>query len=196
MKVKVEKTFPFEFPATTAWKLLSDLPLVATCMPGAEIIEKVYDHHYTGKVKVKVGPATMAFKGKIIVKNIDDLKQELQMIGKGQDLKGSSSAEMEMTAWLVPKDGEGCELKGKSTITVNGKLASLGGRMMTQVSDQILAQFGKNFVHQITALGEGKAAESAREKLAEQAKTLNGISFAGSLAAGFIKNLISPKKKD
>ncbi len=203
MQVNLEKSFPLPFPASAAWTLLSDLPSVAACMPGAEITETVDDTHFKGKVKAKVGPATMAFNGEIVLKNIDHKKREMHMVGKGQDSKGSSSAELDLKAWMLAIDANHCELKGEAVVTVNGKVASLGGRLMTQVSDQILNQFGKNFVERVmaresaspenpSASGTASPAPTAPAKASE----LNGLSFAWSVFVGLIKGLFSPKKPD
>ena len=189
MQVNLDKSFPIDAPGGDAWKFLQDIPGVTSCMPGAEITETIDESHYKGLVKSKIGPATMAFKGDIEIKGIDANKRELHMIGRGQDTKGTSSAEMDLTAWVVDADDSKCELRGKAAVTVTGKAASLGGRMMTQVADQILNQFGKNFSSNVIALGEGDAAEEAREELAEQPRELNGLAFAWSIIVGFFKGL-------
>ena len=62
MEVKIEKRYPVEVDPVRAWAVLSDVLRVATCMPGAEITEKIDDTHYKGKVKAKVGPAVMSFE--------------------------------------------------------------------------------------------------------------------------------------
>ena len=77
---------------------------------------------------------------------------------------------------------------------VTGKAASLGGRMMTQVADQILNQFGKNFANNVMAMGEGEQAEEAREELTEQPKELNGLAFAWSVIVGFLRGLFGHRK--
>ena len=194
MKVEMDKSFPIEASVNTAWTFLQDIPGVAGCMPGAEITDTIDDTHYKGKVKAKVGPATMAFNGDIEIKGVDAAKKELRMVGRGQDTKGSSSAEMDLTAWVIDSGDGKCELKGKATVSVTGKAASLGGRMMTQVSDQILNQFGKNFANNVIAMGEGEAAETAKEKLAEQPKELNGLALAWAVIIGFFKSLFGHKK--
>ncbi|MEB4593241.1 SRPBCC family protein [Candidatus Thiothrix sp. Deng01] len=195
MHVNLDKTFPIEVPLNSAWKFLQDIPGVASCMPGAEITEVVDDRHYKGAVKAKLGPATMAFNGDIEVKGMDAAKHELQLLGRGQDTKGSSSAEMDLTAQLVETGSNACELKGSAVVTVNGKAASLGGRMMTQVADQILNQFGKNFTAHVLATQEGDAAAAseAQERLAEQPKELNGLAFAWSVIVGFFRSLFGAK---
>ena len=193
MKVEIDKVFPIDAPSSNAWIFLQDIPGVASCMPGAEITEQVDDSNYLGKVKVKVGPATMAFKGTISVQGIDADKREMKIQGKGQDLKGTSSATMDLTANVRDAEDSKCEVVGMAVITVTGKMASLGGRMLNQVADQILDQFGANFVNNVIAMGEGEVAKEAAEKAAEQPKELNGLSFAWSLIVGFIKSLFGGK---
>ena len=189
MQVNLDKTFPIGAPSSDAWGFLQDIPGVAACMPGAEITETVDDSHYKGKVKAKIGPATMAFNGVIEIKGLDADKRELRLHGQGQDTKGSSSASMDLTATVVDGADGGCELKGQAVVTVTGKAASLGGRMMTQVADQILKQFGRNFVNNVLALGGGEAAAEAREELAEQPAELNGLAFAWSVFVGWLRGL-------
>jgi len=194
MKVDLKKEFSLPGTGVQAWTFLQDIRGVAKCMPGAEIVEDLGDGNYKGKVKAKIGPATMAFDGDIIIKNIDTEKRELHMIGKGQDTKGSSSATMDLRAWVEDTDDGKSILQGVAEVTVNGKAASLGGRMMTQVADQMLNQFGKNFANNVASMGEGEEAETAREKVAEQPAELNGLAFAWSVFVGWLKSLFSSKK--
>jgi carbon monoxide dehydrogenase subunit G len=193
MKVDLEKEF--ELPGSTAqgWEFLQDIPGVASCMPGAEITDTIDEHNYKGKVKMKIGPATMAFNGDIVISNIDAVKRELNLVGKGQDSKGSSSASMDLTAWIADTETGTSALKGNASVTVTGKAASLGGRMMMQVADQILNQFGANFVDHIAAMGAGQEAEEAREHIAEQPQEINGLRFAWSVFIGWLRSLFGGK---
>jgi carbon monoxide dehydrogenase subunit G len=203
MQVDLEKQFPVQTSPADAWTLLRDVPAVAACMPGAEVTEQVDDTHYKGKVKSKIGPATMSFAGTIEVLGIDEAKRELKLLAKGQDTKGTSSAQMDLTAWITDADagaGAGASaLQGQAKVTVNGKVASLGGRMMTQVADQILNQFGKNFATSASALAAASAAPAeggAGQPPAAApaaAHELNGIAFAWSVLVGFIKSLFQKK---
>jgi carbon monoxide dehydrogenase subunit G len=193
MQVKLEKVFAINAPAFNAWAFLQDIAGVAGCMPGAEITEQVDDTHYKGSVKVKIGPATAAFKGDIEIKGIDAGRRELKLLGKGSDVKGTSSASMDLTAFVRETDS-GCELVGNAEVGVTGKMASLGGRMMTQVSDQILNQFGENFANNVLAMGEGDEAKEAAVKAAAQPRELNALSFAWKLLLGFIKGLFGGRQ--
>ena len=101
MQVKLEKSYPIEAPIVSAWELLQDIKGVAECMPGAAITEQVDATHYKGTVKVKLGPTTASFKGDIEIRGLDAATRQLQLYGKGTDVKGTSSAAMDLTATLV-----------------------------------------------------------------------------------------------
>ncbi len=191
MQVDLEKTFPVEAPASSSWQVLSDIETVASCMPGAEVTGKVDDSNYTGKVKSKIGPATMAFDGTIEILGIDEANRELRMTSKGQDSKGSSSAQMDLIARVVETDGGNSELRGEAKVIVNGKVASLGGRMMTQVADQILSQFGDNFAARAKSLSEGAA--TGEVPAAPEPEAINGLAFIWAVLVGFFKSLFGGK---
>jgi carbon monoxide dehydrogenase subunit G len=144
MEVILDKQYPVAASVEAAWAVLSNLNELTTCMPGAQITETIDATHYTGAVRVKVGPAVAAFAGTIEVQILDAATHTLKMLGKGAD-KSGSSASMALTAKLVPAEGGHCTLEGHSEVIVNGKFAQFGGRMMTSVSDMILGQFAVTF---------------------------------------------------
>ncbi len=195
MKVTVEKTYPINAPASNGWAVLQDIEGVATCMPGAEITDQMDDTHFKGQVKVKIGPAIVAFKGDLELKSVDASKRELNLWGQGSDVKGTSSATLDLVASIREKAGGQCELVGHSKIIVNGKFASFGGRMMDSVSDRIIQQFADNFTNKVISLGEGAEAEVAAAKVAEVPKEFNGLAFAWQLVMDFFKGLFSGKSK-
>ncbi len=195
MKVTIDKAYPINAVANNAWAVLQDIKVVASCMPGAEITDQMDDTHFKGQVKVKIGPATAAFKGELELKSIDADKRELNLLGKGSDIKGTSSATLDLKA-SIRETGDGqCELVGKSNIVVNGKFASFGGRMMDSVSDRIIQQFADNFSNKVVSLGEGAEAEAAAEKVAEVPKEFNGLAFAWQLVMDFFKGFFGGKSK-
>ena len=189
MKVSLDKVYPVAASADAAWAFLQDIKSVASCMPGAEITEQSDETHFKGMVKVKIGPATASFKGDIEVQDIDAEKKQLILLGKGADTKGTSSASMLLTASIRETAKGQCELTGQSEVTVNGKMASFGGRMMDAISERILQQFADNFANNVIALGEGSEAEAAAAKVAEAPKELNGLAVMWHLIAGFFSKM-------
>jgi carbon monoxide dehydrogenase subunit G len=145
MEVKLEKRYPVASSPAQAWAVLSDIRATAACMPGAAITEQLDDTHFKGTVKSKVGPAVMQFGGDIEVLALDAARHSMQMLGKGADKSGSSAA-MNLAAHVEPGDDPAaCILVGTATITVSGKLAQFGSRLLVPVSDAMLAQFADNF---------------------------------------------------
>jgi carbon monoxide dehydrogenase subunit G len=195
MQIKLEKVYPVKAPSSLGWTILSDIPAVASCMPGAEITEQIDDTHYKGQAKVKVGPATVAFRGDIDVKGLDPESRELRMIAKGSDTKGNSSATMDLTATIRDAGDSESELVGIADVKVTGKIVSMGGRMMNAVANQVLNQFGENFANQVLALGEGEAAATAAQKAAGQPKEINGLAFVWQVIIQFFRNLFRGKHK-
>jgi carbon monoxide dehydrogenase subunit G len=195
VKVKLDKIYPVAASANAAWQFLQDIKAVASCMPGAEITERSDETHFKGMIKVKVGPAVAAFKGDIEVQDINAEKMELILLGKGADTKGTSSASMLLTASIRETADDQCELIGQSEVTVNGKMASFGGRMMDSISDRILQQFADNFANNVIAMGEGSDAEAAAAKVAETPKELNGLAIVWHFIADFFNKLFGRESK-
>ena len=195
MKVTLEKVFPIAAPASDGWICMQDIKGVAGCMPGAEITEQIDDSNYEGQIKVKIGPITATFKGKLEIKGSDTNKRELHLLGKGSDIKGTSSATMDLIATIRETTDGQCELVGHSEIVVNGKMASFGGRMMDSASDRIMQQFADNFANKAISIGEGAAAEEAATKLAEQPREFKGIAFMWQVIMDFFRNLFSSQSK-
>jgi hypothetical protein len=144
MEVVLDKQYPVSAGVDAAWTVLANMNELATCMPGAQITSEIDATHFTGSVRVKVGPAVAAFAGTIEILALDPASRTLKMMGKGAD-KGGSSASMELTANLVAIDATSSTLVGHAEVIVNGKFAQFGGRMMGSVSDMILAQFAEVF---------------------------------------------------
>jgi len=158
MKVELERTFPIPGAADIAWAFLQDIPGVATCMPGAKITERIDDQHYKGTVTVKVGPASMSFRGEIEVVDLDAGRRMLHLLAKGADTTGTSGASMDLVARIEAGATEGTSsLVGRSEVTMSGKAAAFGGRMMGTVADQILKQFAGSFASQVVARAEAAA---------------------------------------
>jgi len=151
MKVELEKTFPLPGSPEVAWEFLQDVEAVAACMPGAKITEKLPDGSYKGTVTVKVGPATMSFRGEVSVRDQDPATRSLRLLGRGTDSTGTSGASMDLAARIEEAAGGAAQLVGKSQVTMSGKAAAFGGRMMNSVADQVLKQFAANLAAQVSA---------------------------------------------
>ncbi|GAB3759588.1 hypothetical protein GCM10028796_06770 [Ramlibacter monticola] len=149
MKVQLEKSFALGGPAAAAWVLLQDLEAVAACMPGARITEKVGPRDIKGTVTVRMGPASLVFRGEVQVKDVDDEARSLFLVGRGTDTTGTSGAAMDLRAHIEEAGATACRLVGAAEVSVSGKAATFGGRLMSAVADQVLQQFAANFAEKL-----------------------------------------------
>lgn len=197
MEVKLDKRYPLDVDEARAWQLLRDVKTVAGLMPGAAITEQVDDTHYKGNVKVKVGPANAAFAGDIEVLELDDGAKKLRMLGKGADRSGSS-ASMELGAAIEPGETSATSvLAGQAVVTVSGKFAQFGSRLLVPVSDMLLAQFVDNFRAAAAALpGQDAAPAGAPAPTASvapvappQQRELNVLAMLWALIKGWFAGL-------
>lgn len=187
MQLKLEKRFDVPVPAALAWSLLADVKAVSECMPGAELTEKVDDTHYKGMVRVKIGPVAAAFRGEAEIQVLDHDKHELQVVGKGAEVSGTSAASMKLTASLRKLAGDRCELTGAAEVSISGKLAAFGARMVNEVSDRLFAEFVKNFTARAVAMAAGKAPAAGASRAT--AREINALAILMSIIAAFLRRL-------
>ncbi len=180
-----------------AWQFLQDVEAVAACMPGAKLTEKVDETHHKGTVTVRLGPATMSFRGEVEVQDVDSTTQSLRLLGKGTDSTGNSGVSMNLLARIEAVDGGLSQLVGSSEVSVSGKAAAFGGRMMDAVADKILLQFADNFAAEVAALQEPGAGPSdtgdGTATPAASAGELNALALGWAVFRDWLRGLFAKK---
>jgi uncharacterized protein len=160
MAMQIEKIFQVKEPIEQVWSLLSDPRRVATCVPGAKITEQVDEKTYKGTISVKVGPSATDYKGQLEIVRLEPENHELEILGKGQDVRGRGSASMKMTGKLRSLEDGGTEVTSVSEVNVVGILAQMGSRVISEVSNIMFGQFIKNFQAQLQQPANTPAAEA------------------------------------
>lgn len=140
-----------------AWKLLTDVELIAPCMPGAELKE-IEGEEYRGVVKVKVGPITAQYKGKATFVEKDDAAHKAVLRAEGRDTRGQGNANATITATLESAD-DGTRVKVVTDLAITGRAAQFGRGVMADVSTKLLGQFVDCLEKNV--LGGGAAEEAA-----------------------------------
>ena len=199
MKVQIAKRYPMPASPEVAWRFLQDLEAVAGCMPGAKITERLDAQRYKGTVTAKLGPATMSFRGDVEMLDVAESARSLRLVAKGTDSTGSSGASMTLTARVEAVDGGLSALVGASEISMSGKAAAFGGRMMDSVAEQILKQFSENFANRVRALeaertaaaGAGAPAAGPGPAAAAASGKLNVLALLWAVVLGWLRGLVS-----
>ena len=135
--MKIEGEYIFDGQREDVWKLVRDPEVLASCLPGTQSVQKVSDNEYAGEIKVRIGPISGAFAGKIFVTNeVPPVSCTLTVEGTGKIgfLKGTGNVDM-------TDQGESKTLmKYTGEVQIGGKVASVGQRLFDTVSKGMIKQ--------------------------------------------------------
>jgi carbon monoxide dehydrogenase subunit G len=157
--MKIANQFTVSAPIEQAWDVLCDLEQVIPLMPGAQLIGHEGED-YLGKVKVKVGPVTSEFSGKVRFVEQDRDQHRAVIDGKGKEARGTGNAAATVTAQLH-EDGQKTRVTVDTDLKIVGKLAQFGSGMLQQVSEKLLGQFVESLEAKLVT--EGAASSGAAQ---------------------------------
>jgi carbon monoxide dehydrogenase subunit G len=125
------------------WAKLNDPEVLKACIPGCEELEKTEDNGFRATAKMKVGPVSARFKGKVTLSDLDP-PNGYRISGEGEG-GVAGFAKGGATVALSEKDG-GTLLSYNVEAQIGGKLAQLGQRLINGAaknSSPILARLYK-----------------------------------------------------
>ncbi|UXA07656.1 SRPBCC family protein [Mycobacterium sp. SMC-2] len=147
--MKIANQFTVSAPIDQAWDVLCDLEQVIPLMPGAQLTGHELED-YSGKVKVKVGPVTSEFSGKVHFVEQDRGQYRAVIDAKGKETRGTGNAAATVTAQLQA-DGDKTSVSVDTDLKIVGKLAQFGSGMLQQVSEKLLGQFVESLEAKLAA---------------------------------------------
>ncbi|NMR28358.1 SRPBCC family protein [Crystallibacter degradans] len=157
--MQLERTFSVVAPINTVWDTLMDFERVAGCLPGAQILKKLSDDAYQVGMKVKLGPVTMQYKGRLNVLERDAAARRAMMEGQAQETRGQGTAQATVTMALSESEGTTTGTVN-ADLTLSGKAAAMGKSVIGSVTDQLLSLFTSNLQEMLGAPEPGPAAGS------------------------------------
>lgn len=175
--MELENSFSVEVPIERAWEVLTDVPMIAPCLPGAKLTE-VDGDDYKGIVKVKVGPVVAQYKGAATFTETDEQAHRIVLRAEGRETRGQGNASATITAVLTA-DGDSTKVTVHTDMSITGRAAQFGRGVMAEVSAKLMKQFSDNLA--ATVLGEGP--ETGEGSGAESASSKVEASTAGSSTA-------------
>jgi len=137
--MKLDNEFRVNAPIERAWEVLTDIPAITPCLPGAELTDHDGDE-YRGTVKIKVGPVTANYSGKALFAVIDQERHHIEIAADGRDSRGSGNASASITADMRA-EGDETVVSISTDLKVAGKVAQFGKGMIAEVSGKLIDQF-------------------------------------------------------
>ncbi|HEX6576794.1 MAG TPA: SRPBCC family protein [Jiangellaceae bacterium] len=153
--MQLEHEFTVPVPVDRAWEILLDVETIAPCMPGASV-ETVDGDSFTGNVKVKVGPITVAYAGKASFLEKDAAAHRAVVEAKGRETRGSGTAAATVTARMTDESGS-TRVNVVTDLAITGKPAQFGRGVMNDVGNKLIGQFADCLATTITEGGAASA---------------------------------------
>ncbi|WP_328600818.1 SRPBCC family protein [Actinomadura physcomitrii] len=132
-----------------AWKVLLDVERIAPCMPGATL-ESADADTFTGRVKVRLGPISVVYRGKASFTEKDEDAHRVVIAASGREARGSGTAKATITATLTAQGPETLVLV-RTDLAITGRPAQFGRGILADVSSALLGQFADALAEEVAA---------------------------------------------
>jgi uncharacterized protein len=170
--VELNNEFRVAVPAAKTWEVLTDVERVAPCLPGATLLS-VDGDEFTGAVKVKVGPITVAYQGVAAFQEKDAAAQRVVLKANGKETRGNGNAAALVTAELKD-EGDATSVVITTDLTISGKAAQFGRGVLADVATNLIGQFARRL--------EADLLNSAPSGQASAAQTRSAAALSASAA--------------
>ena len=135
----VQVTTRIDAGEDAVWRVLDDVRLLATCLPGAELTEDLGGDRYAGRARVAAGPIRLAFHGVAHLAEHDRAARRIRVLAQGRDT-GGAQTQAEIILRTAPED-DGTALSADARLYLTGRIAQFGRSLAGDVSRRMFASF-------------------------------------------------------
>ena len=180
--MKISQEFVVARSPEVVWDFFGDVPSVAQCLPGAELLDEKDDGTYEGKLSVKLGPMAASFEGTATV--TPDLASKSATIeGKGVDKRGGSRGQVKVVYTISP-EGSGSKVNVNAEVTLSGPVAQFGRTgLINEMSKRLIGEF-------VDCLEAKLGAETEEEAASIETSEVRGVSLFFAALWAWIKKLL------
>ena len=142
--MKIEGKFTMKAQIQKVWDFLLAPGTLASCIPGAEKMEPVDDKTWEGIVKQKVGPISVKLGFTQSLTEVDPPKH-IKAVGRGSAAGGAGTFTQETIVDLKELAGGEVEVAYSSNVSLVGRLATFGERIMRAKVKKV----GEDFINNL-----------------------------------------------
>jgi carbon monoxide dehydrogenase subunit G len=147
----MEGKFTIKAPIQKLWDTLLDPETLLSCIPGAEMIERIDEKTFDCVVKQKVGPISVKFKFKSVLSKVEP-PTHIEVDGEGEDIGKAGHFVQKSVVDLRETPGGEVEVSYKTDATIVGKLAMFGDRIMRAKAKKVEEEFTKALQERLKGL--------------------------------------------
>jgi len=139
----IEGKFTMKAPIQKVWDFLLAPGTLVSCIPGAEKMEPVDDKTWEGIVKQKVGPISVKVN---FIQTLSDVQppNHLKAVGRGSAMGGAGTFSQETIVDLKEISKNEVEVAYTSKVSMVGRLATFGERIMRAKVNKVGKDFTDN----------------------------------------------------
>jgi carbon monoxide dehydrogenase subunit G len=179
--MNIKQEFVVARPTNVVWDFFQNVPDVAQCLPGANLMGQADDGSYEGNLSVKLGPMAAAFEGTCVVVP-DHAALTATIEGKGVDKKGGSRGQVKVVYTITPQ-GAGSKVLVDADVNLSGPAAQFGRTgLINEMSKRLIGEF-------VDCLEAKLAAPTEEEAESIRAGEVRGISLFFASLWGWFKRL-------
>ena len=145
-------------PPEEVFGAVSDVERVAPCLPGARIEGREGDD-WLGAMRVKVGPITANYQGKLRFLELDEQGRRAVMRARAEEAGGQGNADARIVTAIEDADGGGSLIRMDTDLQMRGRVAQFGRGAMEKISERMFAEFARNLERELA--GEAPPAAAA-----------------------------------
>jgi len=138
--MRIENAFDVPASPEIAWVLLSDVPRVVPCMPGAEVERAVDEMTWEVLQRVKLGPISLQFRAEVRQTELDETARRATLSVNAREVRGRGGAEATITSSLEPAGG-GTTVTVVTELELKGTVAQYGRPVVGSVAEELTRQF-------------------------------------------------------
>ena len=146
MEIKGE--YKIAAPRDKVFAALNDQEILKACIPGCESLEMLSPTEMTAKVRLRIGPVSAAFSGKVTLSDLDP-PNGYKISGEGQG--GVAGFAKGGAVVRLTDDGGVTVLAYDVDAQVGGKIAQVGARLITGTAKKLADQFFGKFAEMVGA---------------------------------------------
>ena len=146
--MEIKESYELPLPIEAVWQALNDEGFLKNSIPGCEKLDRIGDNELSAEVKLKIGPMSTRFKGKVTLSELDP-PNGYTISGSGTGgIAGATSGSAKVSLSKM-SNGEGTVLYYQVKAEVKGKIAQLGSRLIQSTAKKLAKKFFSNFVQEL-----------------------------------------------
>ena len=163
--MRIENGFDVAAPRESAWALLTDVPRVVPCMPGARLERTIDEQTWEVLQTVKLGPISLQFRSEVRQDELAEADGVAVLSVKAKEVKGKGGADATIRSSLRAT-GEGTRVDLVTELDLRGAVAQYGRPVLGSVAEELTRQFAACLESMLAEQrpAEGPVAEPSQTK--------------------------------